>query len=64
MPRNQPLNLALKIPKKRIQKKNDRYVAYIENKLAEYCLALENADDEKKKGIETKIAKQKQHKKQ
>jgi transposase len=46
------------------QKKIDRHVAYIENKLAEYCLALENADDQKKKSIETKIAKQKKHKKQ
>jgi flagellar motility protein MotE (MotC chaperone) len=46
------------------QKKIDRHVAYIENKLAEYCLALENADDQKKKGIETKIAKQKKYKKQ
>ncbi len=46
------------------QKKIDRHLAYIENKLAEYCAALENADQNNKKVIETKIAKQNRHKKE
>ena len=46
------------------QKKIDRHIAYIENKLAEYCKALENADGDKKKIINRKIAKQNKHKKQ
>ena len=29
------------------QKKIDRHLAYIENKLAEYCKALETADEDK-----------------
>ena len=40
------------------QKKIDRHITYIENKLAEYCKALETADGEKKKEITKKIAKQ------
>ena len=31
------------------QKKIDRHIAYIENKLSEYCKALEEADDDKKR---------------
>jgi transposase len=46
------------------QKKIDRHIAYIENKLAQYCNALETADGDQKKVIETKIAKQNKHKKQ
>lgn len=46
------------------QKKIDRHLAYIENKLAEYCKALETADRTKKKVLKTKIAKQNKHKKQ
>jgi transposase len=46
------------------QKKIDRHLAYIENKLAEYCKALETADRDTKKKIETKIAKQNKHKSQ
>jgi len=46
------------------QKKIDRHIAYIETKLAQYCNALETADGDKKKVIETKIAKQNKHKKQ
>jgi len=44
------------------QKKIDRHLAYIENKLAEYCKALETADGDNKKIIETKIDKQNKHK--
>ena len=44
------------------QKKIDRHLAYIENKLAEYCKALETADGDKNKIIKTKIAKQNKHK--
>jgi hypothetical protein len=46
------------------QKKIDRHIAYIENKLAQYCNALETADGDQKKVIETKIAMQNKHKKQ
>ena len=46
------------------QKKIERHVSYIENKSTAYCLALENADDKRKKVIETKIAKQNKHKKE
>lgn len=46
------------------QKKIDRHLAYIENKLAEYCKALETADHDKKKIIESKITKQNKHKAQ
>ena len=46
------------------QKKIDRHLAYIENKLAEYCQALETADGDKKEELETKIAKQRKHKEQ
>ncbi len=46
------------------QKKIDRHLTYIENKLAEYVKALEQADGDKKKEIETKIEKQNKHKKQ
>lgn len=54
------------------QKKIDRHLAYIENKLAEYCKALEVADNDtcaersrsKKEILKTKIAKQNKHKKQ
>ncbi|NOQ91247.1 MAG: IS1182 family transposase [Flavobacteriaceae bacterium] len=46
------------------QKKIDRHLAYIENKLAEYCKALETADGDNKKVIETKIDKQNKHKAQ
>jgi transposase len=45
------------------QKKIDRHLAYIETKLSEYCKALETADGDSKKTIETKIAKQNKHKK-
>ena len=60
------LNLELKILKKNNynQKKIDRHLAYIEKKLAEYCLALEKEDDQRKEAIEIKIAKQNKHKKQ
>jgi transposase len=44
------------------QKKIDRHISYIETKLAEYCKALEDADGDKKKELETKIAKQNKHK--
>jgi len=46
------------------QKKIDRHLAYIENKLAAYCKALETADTDKKKVLTTKIAKQNKHKAQ
>ena len=46
------------------QKKIDRHIAYIENKLAEYSKALEESDGDKKKAIEKKIEKQKKHKAQ
>jgi transposase len=46
------------------QKKIDRHLAYIENKLAEYCTALETADGDRKKEIQRKIEKQNKHKKQ
>ena len=46
------------------QKKIDRHLAYIENKLSEYCKALETADGGKKEILKTKIAKQNKHKKQ
>ncbi len=46
------------------QKKIDRHIAYIENKLSEYCKALETADGNKKEVIEKKIEKQKKHKAQ
>ena len=45
------------------QKKIDRHLAYIETKLAEYCKALETADGDVKKEINSKIDKQKKHKK-
>ena len=46
------------------QKKINRHIAYIENKLEEYCKALETADgDTEKKTIQTKINKQNKHKK-
>ncbi len=46
------------------QKKIDRHIAYIENKLAEYCEALATADGDQKKKIQTKIDKQNKHKQQ
>ena len=46
------------------QKKIDRHIAYIDNKLSQYCKALETADGDKKKEIEKKIEKQKKHKSQ
>jgi transposase len=46
------------------QKKIDRHIAYIDNKLEEYCIALETADDDTKKIIESKIDKQNKHKDQ
>ena len=46
------------------QKKIDRHIAYIENKLNHYCKALETADGDTKKEIETKIEKHNNHKKQ
>jgi len=46
------------------QKKIDRHLAYIENKLAEYCKTLETADGNTKKKIKTKIIKQNKHKAQ
>lgn len=46
------------------QKKIDRHLTYIENKLATYCSALETADGDEKRTIETKIAKQNKHKAQ
>ena len=45
------------------QKKIDRHLAYIENKLAEYCKALETADGDKKKEIKDKIDNHKEQKK-
>jgi transposase len=46
------------------QKKIDRHITYIENKLEEYCKALESADgDKEKKTIQAKIDKQNKHKK-
>lgn len=45
------------------QKKIDRHLAYIENKLAEYCKALETADEDKKKEIKDKIDNHKEQKK-
>jgi len=44
------------------QKKIDRHIAYIENKLAEYCEALSTADGDQKKIIQAKIDKQNKHK--
>ena len=46
------------------QKKIDRHIAYIENKLAEYCEALSTADGDDKEKLQTKIDKQNKHKKQ
>jgi len=46
------------------QKKIDRHITYIDNKLEEYCIALETADDDTKKTIESKIDKQNKHKEQ
>lgn len=46
------------------QKKIDRHIAYIQNKLAEYCEALSHADGDQKKKIKAKIKKQQKHKKQ
>jgi len=47
------------------QKKIDRHITYIENKLEEYCKILKTTDgDIEKKKIQTKIDKQKKHKKQ
>jgi transposase len=46
------------------QKKIDRHITYIDNKLEEYCIALETADDDTKKIIESKIDKQNKHKEQ
>ncbi len=46
------------------QKKIDRHLSYIENKLAEYGKALETADGDNKEKLETKIAKQNKHKAQ
>lgn len=46
------------------QKKIDRHITYIENKLAEYSKALETADEDSTKEIHTKIEKQYKHKKQ
>lgn len=46
------------------QKKIDRHLVYIENKLEEYCKALETADGDKKKVLKSKIAKQNKHKAQ
>lgn len=46
------------------QKKIDRHIAYIENKLEEYCKALKTADGDEITNIETKIAKQNKHKAQ
>ncbi len=45
------------------QKKIDRHVAYIDNKLKEYIAALENADGDKKKVIQDKIDKHNEQKK-
>ena len=44
------------------QKKIDRHLAYIEKKLSEYVEALEIADGDEKKIIESKIQKQNKHK--
>ena len=44
------------------QKKIDRHVAYIENKLDEYNNQLSQADEEKKEQIKQEIEKQNQHK--
>lgn len=44
------------------QKKIDRHLAYIENKLAEYNKDLATADGDKKEELTKKIAKQKKHK--
>lgn len=46
------------------QKKIDRHLVYIETKLTQYCNALETADGDKKKIIESKIIKQNKHKSQ
>ncbi|MCG8814168.1 transposase, partial [Tenacibaculum finnmarkense] len=46
------------------QKKIDRHLSYIENKLAEYGKALETADGDTKEKLEAKIAKQNKHKAQ
>jgi len=46
------------------QKKIDRHIAYIENKLAEYCEALSTADGDQKNKIQAKIDKQNKHKEQ
>lgn len=43
------------------QKKVDRHLAYIENKLEEYNQALDTADEDQEKGLQGKIAKQKEH---
>jgi len=37
------------------QKKIDRHLVYIENKLAEYCTTLEHADGDKKKSLNKKL---------
>jgi transposase len=44
------------------QKKIDRHVAYIDNKLAEHNQQLSEADEDKKHQIEAEIEKQNQHK--
>jgi transposase len=44
------------------QKKIDRHITYIENKLQEYCKALETADGDAKEEIIKKITKQNKHK--
>jgi len=46
------------------QKKIDRHLNYIENKLAEYSQALASADGDKKEQLQRKIAKQNKHKSQ
>lgn len=46
------------------QKKIDRHIAYIENKLEEYCKALESADGDCKQEITKKMEKQNKHKAQ
>ncbi|MBE7661491.1 transposase [Tenacibaculum finnmarkense] len=46
------------------QKKIDRHLSYIENKLAEYGKALETADGDTKEKLEAKVAKQNKHKAQ
>ena len=44
------------------QKKIDRHIAYIDNKLEEYNKELETADGDKKEELTKKIAKQNKHK--